>query len=158
MKIKLIFLLSLMSINALALEIYPLVSGEITLIKPAGIAVKQGDLLVQIDNTQAKLELDYLKALQKTYQQNFDDKQLELQQTQELYDRLVSSHRDLDIVQLIFDKAKRELEAHNIKVKIAEIELTKYQIYAPISGTIQATPNLRNATNTNAPKILMVLE
>ncbi|CAC9441371.1 ABC export system, membrane fusion protein [Bathymodiolus heckerae thiotrophic gill symbiont] len=158
MKNKLIFLLSLMSINALALDIYPLVSGEITLIKPAGTAVKQGDLLIQIDNTQAKLELDYLKALQKTYQQNFDDKQLELQQTQELYDRLVSSHRDLDIVQLIFDKAKRELEAHSIKVKIAEIELTKYQIHAPISGTIQATPNLRNAANINAPKVLMVLE
>lgn len=158
MKMKLMILLLFISINIPALEIYPLVSGEITMIKPAGSSVKQGDLLVQIDNTQAKLELDYLKALQKTYQQNFDDKQLDLQQTQELYDRLVSSHRDLEIIQLVFGKAKRELEAHNIKIKIAEIELKKYQIYAPISGTIKATPNLRNATNTNAPKVLMILK
>ncbi|MBA5248930.1 MAG: hypothetical protein FE834_05275 [Gammaproteobacteria bacterium] len=157
MKIRLLLPL-LFSINAFSLEIYPLVSGEITMLKTTGSVVKKGDLLVQIDNTQATLELDYLKALQKTYQQNFDDKQLELQQTQELYDRLVASRRELTIVQLIFDKAKRELVAHNIKIKIANIELTKYQIYAPLSGTIQATPNLRNATNINAPKILIVLE
>ncbi len=158
MKIKLVILLVFISINIPALEIYPLVSGKITMIKPVGSSVKQGDLLVQIDNTQAKLELDYLKALQKTYQQNFDDKQLDLQQTQELYDRLVSSHRDLEIAQLIFDKSRRELEAHNIKIKISEIELNKYQIYAPIYGTIKATPNLRNAANTNAPKVLIILE
>jgi len=158
MKIKLMILLLFISVKTPALEIYPLVSGEISMIKPAGSSVKQGDLLVQIDNAQAKLELDYLKALQKTYQQNFDDKQLDLQQTQELYDRLVSSHRDLEIIQLVFDKAKRELEAHNIKIKISEIELKKYQIYAPISGAIKATPNLRNATNINAPKVLIILE
>ncbi|BBB23504.1 conserved hypothetical protein [Isorropodon fossajaponicum endosymbiont JTNG4] len=158
MKIKSMILLVFISMNTAALEIYPLVSGEITMIKSIGSSVKQGDLLVQIDNAQAKLELDYLKALQKTYQQNFDDKQLDLQQTQELYDRLVSSHRDLEIIQLVFDKAKRELEAHNIKIKIAEIELKKYKIYAPIPGTIKATPNLRNATNTNAPKVLIILE
>jgi thiazole synthase len=36
-------------------------------------------------------------------QQDFDDKKLELQQTKELYERLVSSHRDLEIAQLAFD-------------------------------------------------------
>ncbi|WP_201340831.1 hypothetical protein [Abyssogena phaseoliformis symbiont] len=57
---------------------------------------------------------------------------------------------------MVFNKAKRELEAHNIK--IAEIELKKYQIYTPISGIIKATPNLRNTTNTNVPKVLIILE
>ncbi|BAS68133.1 efflux RND transporter periplasmic adaptor subunit [Bathymodiolus septemdierum thioautotrophic gill symbiont] len=158
MKIKPILLLLFISFNTLALEIYPLVSGEITMIKPVRTHVEKGDLLVQIDDAQAKLELNYLKALQKTYQQNFKDKQLELKQTQELYDRLVSPHRDLEIAQLIFDQARRELEAHNIKIKIAENQLKKYQLHAPISGTISMTPNLRNATNMNAPKVLMILE
>jgi multidrug resistance efflux pump len=158
MKIHWIFGLLLMSFNAAALEIYPLVSGEIIMIKPAGTLIKQGELLLKIDATQAKLELDYLQARQKIYQQDFDDKQLELKQTQELYERLVASHRDLDLMQLSFNAAERELEAHNIKVKIATVELQKYQIYAPLSGVIKATPHLRNATNLNAPKILMILE
>jgi hypothetical protein len=36
-------------------------------------------------------------------QQDFDDKKLELQQTKALYERLVNSHRDLEIAQLAFD-------------------------------------------------------
>jgi hypothetical protein len=48
--------------------------------------------------------------LQSIKQQDFDDKKLELQQTKELYERLVSSHRDLEIAQLAFDATKRELK------------------------------------------------
>jgi hypothetical protein len=33
--------------------------------------------------------------------------------------------RDLEIAQLAFDATKRELDAHNLKVKIAQIELEK---------------------------------
>ncbi|WP_201340830.1 hypothetical protein [Abyssogena phaseoliformis symbiont] len=50
MKIKLMILLLFISINTSALEIYPLISDEVTLIKSIGSSVKQGDLLVQIDN------------------------------------------------------------------------------------------------------------
>ena len=155
---RLIIPLLCISLNALALEIYPLVSGKINMIKAVGSAIKQGDLLVQIDDTEAKLELDYLLALQRIHQQNLDDKQLELQQTKELYERLVASYRDLEIIQLAFNRAKQEMDAHNAKIKIVEHKLSQYQIHAPTDGTIKALPNRRNVTNIHAPKVLMVIE
>ncbi len=154
----LIWLVPLLPLSAFGLEIYPQVSSTIIEIKSEKAEVKKGDVLVRLDDRQAQLELQYLKALQSIKQQDFDDKKLEFQQTQELYNRLVSSHRDLEIAQLAFDAAKRELEAHNLKIKIAQIELEKYTITSPISGTIQSLPNQRNATNINAPKALMVIE
>jgi multidrug resistance efflux pump len=144
--------------STLGLEIYSQVSSAIIEIKPAKTQVKKGDVIVRLDDRQAKLELQYLKTLQSIKQQDFDDKKLELQQTKELYERLVSSHRDLEIAQLAFDATKRELDAHNLKIKIAQIELEKYTITSPISGIIKNLPNQRNVVNINTPKILMIIE
>jgi len=143
---------------ALGLEIYPQVSGTITSIKSVGDVVNKGDLLAQIDNRQAKLDIKHLEVLQSVKQQVFDDKKLELQQTQELYDRMVSSLRDLDLAKMAFDKAKRELDAHNLKIEIAKIELEKYTIKSPVSGTVKALPNSRNVVSKHAPKVLMIIE
>jgi hypothetical protein len=49
-------------------------------------------------------------------------------------------------------------DAHNLKVKIAQIELEKYTITSPISGVIKNLPNQRNVVNINAPKVLMIIE
>lgn len=154
----LIWLTIILPLSAFGVEIYPQVSSTITEIKSVGSEVEKGDVIVKLDNRQAKLELKYLQVLQSVKQQNFDDKQLELQQTQELYDRMVSSHRDLNIAKMAFDAAKRELDAHNLKIEIAQIELEKYTIISPVSGTIEALPNPRNTTNANTPKALMVIE
>lgn len=155
---QLIWLIILLPLSTWGLEIYPQVSSTIIEIKPVKTQVKKGDIIVRLDNRQAKLELQYLQVLQSIKQQNFDDKKLELQQTKELYDRLVNSHRDLEIAQLAFDAAKRELDAHNLKVKIAQIELEKYTISSPISGVIKKLPNQRNVVNINTPKVLMIIE
>ncbi len=154
----LMWLTILLPFSAWSIEIYPQVSSTITEIKSIGSQVEKGDVVVKLDNRQAKLELKYLQVLQSVKQQNFNDKQLELQQTQELYDRMVASHRDLNIAQMAFDATKRELDAHNLKVEIAQIELEKYNITSPVSGTIKALPNPRNTTNANAPKVLIVIE
>lgn len=148
----------LLSLPTLSLEIYPQVSSAIITIKAIGTQVKKSEVIVQLDDRQAQLELRHLKVLQSIKQQAFDDKKLALNQTQELYNRLVKSHRDLEIAQLAFDAAKRELEAHKLKVKIAQIELEKYTIASPISGVVKDLPNQRNATNINAPKMLIIIE
>ncbi len=155
---QLLWLILLLPLYAWGLAIYPQVSSAIIDIKPVKTQVKSGDVIIQLDDRQAKLELQYLQTLQSIKQQNFDDKKLEFQQTQELYNRLVASHRDLELAQLAFDAAKRELEAHNFKVRIAQIELEKYTIVSPISGIVKSLPNRRNATNINTPKVLMVIE
>ena len=155
---KNIWLMLLLPLHVFAIEIYPQVSASIVNIKSVGVQVNKGDVVVQLDDRQAKLKLGSLQVLKSIKQQEFDDKQLELNQTKELYDRMVASHRDLDIAQMAFDTAKRELDAHNIRVEIEKIELEKYVITTPISGTIKLLPNYRNTTNINAPKILMVIE
>ncbi|WP_428086234.1 hypothetical protein [Candidatus Thioglobus sp.] len=159
MKFKLYLALSLLLPNmALAIDIYPQVSSAIIKIKAVGIAVNAGDIVIELDDRQAKLKLAHLNVIASIKQQAFDDAQLIFEQTKQLYDRLVASHRDLDIDQLDFNAKKRELNAHNIDIKIQEIELEKYTIRSPITGLITATPNLRNITNVNTAKILMIIE
>ncbi len=142
----------------LALDIYPQVSGSIIEITTPGKQVNAGDILVKLDDRQAQLKLQHLKITGSIKQQSFDDALLVLNQTQELYDRMVSSHRDLDIAKMEHDAKKRELDAHNVLIKIQTIELEKYQIKSPISGTVEQTPHLRNTTNIAIPKVLVVIE
>lgn len=159
MRFKLLmFIALLLALPTLSLEIYPQVSSAIIAIKAVGTQVKKSEVIVRLDDRQAQLELQHLKVLQSIKQQALNDKKLELEQTQELYNRLVSSHRDLEIAQLAFDATKRELEAHNLKIKIAKIELEKYTIASPIYGVVKDIPNPRNTTNINAPKVLMIIE
>jgi multidrug resistance efflux pump len=158
MKSNHFLLMLLLSNSAMAMDIYPQVSANILEIKSAGEQVKSGDLIVKLDARQANLKLERLQVIQQTKQQDFDDAQLELNQTKELYDRMVASHRDVNIAQLAFDEKKRALDAHILTVQIQAIELEKYIITSPISGTIKATPNLRNSTNHFSPKPLLIIE
>ena len=153
-----LILVLLLSNSTLALNIYPQVSANIVEIKSVGDTVKAGDILVKLDDRQARLKLQQLKIIQKIKQQNFEDAQLELKQTKELYERMVASHRDLEKAQIIFDEKKRQLDAHNISVKIQEIELEKYSIKSPIAGEVVKLPNPRNATNINQASVLMVIK
>ena len=159
MKSKYLLLLaSLLALPINALEIYPQVSSTITNIKAVGSEVSQGEILIELDDRQAQLKLQYLKAILSIKQQGFDDAKLHLQQTQELYDRLVASHRDLEDAQLDFNAKQRELEVQQLKISIQEIELEKYQIRAPINASIDTIPNPRNTTNAQNPKVLMILQ
>ena len=151
-------LTTLLSLSVNAIEIYPQVSSTIVEIKPVNTQVKPGDIVVKLDDQQAQLELEYLQVMQSIKQQTFDDKQLQLLQTQELYERMVSSDRDVEIATLEFNAAKRELDAHNLKIKIAKLELDKFQIKSPISGVVKSLPNPRNTTNINSPRVLMIIE
>ena len=147
----------LMTLPSWALDIYPQVSGTIIEMKAVGTEVKQGEVLVTLDSRQAQLEVEYLQAILAIKQQNFDDAKLHLDQTQELYDRLVASHRDLEEAQMNFNAAQRELSAHQVKIQIAQIELEKYQIRSPIDATVEALVSPRNATHINQPQVLMRL-
>ena len=148
----------LLTNSVIALDIYPQVSANIIEIKSVGKNVKTGDVVVILDSRQAKLKLAHLQVIQQTKQQAFDDAELELNQTKELYDRMVASHRDVHIAQTIFNEKKRELNAHNLTIQIQQIELEKYTITSPISGTIKTIPNVRNATNHFSPKPLIIIE
>ena len=147
----------LITLPSWALDIYPQVSGTIVEIKAPGTEIKQGEVLVTLDNRQAQLEVEYLTAILAIKQQEFDDAKLHLDQTQELYDRLVASHRDLEEAQMNFNAAKRELAAHQVKIQIAQIELEKYQIRSPIDATVESLVSPRNTTNINQPQALMRL-
>jgi membrane fusion protein (multidrug efflux system) len=142
----------------LALDIYPQVSGSIVEMTTPGKQVNAGDILVKIDDRQAQLKLQHLEITSSIKQQAFEDALLTLNQTQELYDRMVASHRDLDIAKIEHNAKKREHDAHNVLIKIQTIELEKYQIKSPISGTVKETPQLRNVTNIASPKVLVVIE
>ncbi len=107
------------------------------------------------------LTLNELKQIQKSLTTELDYRDLYLERASTHYEMALENDIGDALTQFTnteYKLAKRELEVHNIEIKIAEIELKKYQIYAPISGAIKATSNLRNATNTHAPKVLIILE
>ncbi len=155
---QLLILLLLLSYKAFALEIQSQVSGDINYLKTIGDQVSKGDVVVSIDNRQATLKLKHLEVIGKIKQQAYDDAKLKFEQTKELYDRMVSSHRDLDLSRIEFEAKERELNAHNIKIEIQKIELEKYQLKSPISGVIKAIPNMRNTNNSNTDRALMIIE
>lgn len=155
---KKLLLLIFISINSLALEIYPLVSGKIIFIKTEGSNVKKDEVIVKIDPTETLLKLKHQQILQQTYKQNLKDKELILKQKNELYERMVGSHRNVEIAKLEFNEAKYALEAHNINIEITKNILKNHQIISGINAVVEKTPHYRNATNINNPKILMVLK
>lgn len=158
MNYKLLLSVFFLSTHVYSLDIYSEVSSTILSMKNIGDKVAKGEVIVQLDSRQAELELKAQEMILETKEYVFNDRQKILVQTQELYDRLVGSKRNLDLAQENFDAARREFEAQKIAVEIAKIELEKYQIKSPVNGTVDSIPSPRNLTNISNPKILMVID
>ena len=157
------YILSLMlgfycSLFVYAYEIYPEVSAKIIHIAKVGSTIKAGELLVHFDDRQIKAKLARAQAGLNILGENALDLKLELEQTRELYERLVRAKRDVELAEIAYKKAKYEKIAQEMLIKVLTLELEKYQLRAPFDAKIIETPNLRNRANHHHPKLLMRLE
>jgi len=128
------------------------VSGElIALPFKEGAAIKKGDLLVKIKPdiynervSQQQASINFAKSQVELQQSNLKKAELDLQRTQQLFDKGLVSQADLDNAKTVFDVAKATVKSSNANVKqnVAILQqtgqdLSKTTIRSPMDGTLK---------------------
>lgn len=147
--LKLLMLLTLFSTgwsaNAVAqtIQIGALVAGQVTEVKvKVGQQVKQGQLLMKIDDRRFQAKLRSLQAVQEMARLKLADQKINLDQALDLYDRTVTATRERDAAQLAYNLA-------NQTYLKAKADLAYYQAWAKYF-TIKA-PVTARVKKINAP-------
>lgn len=142
-------------------ELTTRVSGVVVevLVKP-GQRVKKGAVLLRLDRTVLQARLDEAMAEQARAQADETDARRELERSQELYDRTVSSTSELEAATLRHVRAQAALSGANARRVIAQKNLQDAELKAPFGGVVSAIPG-RPGTVVAAdcqPKPLVILE
>ncbi len=142
-------------------ELTTRVSGVVVevLVKP-GQRVKKGAVLLRLDRTVLQARLDEAMAEQARAQADETDARRELERSQELYDRTVSSTSELEAATLRHVRAQAALSGANARRVIAQKNLQDAELKAPFDGVVSAIPG-RPGTVVAAdcqPKPLVILE
>ncbi len=125
----------------LQLEVKAEVGGKIKKLHvDAGDIVKQGDVLVEIDDTDLLSEkksvltdIDGANLNVEKIQRNFD-------RSKDLFDSKLVSREVFDNLSSEFDMAKNDLVKAQRKLQILEDKLSKTKVIAPMDGTILVLP------------------
>lgn len=110
--------------------------------KVESIAVKQGqrvnkgDVLITLDSTELKFELERANALSKSLLPAYETAQLELERAEELYDRDSLSQVDLKIAESAMLKAEGEYEVAQAALSLATYRLGQARIESPLTGRV----------------------
>ncbi len=99
-----------------------------------GEYVEKGQLLFEIDPSQAQAALDQAQAALAQAQSSLDNAQTENERIASLYARNAVSQRDRDNAQTAFQTAQANVEAERAAVNEAQIMLGYTHVTAPISG------------------------
>jgi len=142
-------------------ELTTRVSGVVVdvLVKP-GQRVKKGTVLLRLDRTVLQARLDEATAEQTRAQADEADAKRELERSQELFDRTVSSTSELEAATLRHVRAQAALSGANARRVIAQKNLQDAELKAPFDGVVSAIPG-RPGTVVAAdcqPKPLVILE
>ena len=142
-------------------ELTTRVSGVVVdvLVKP-GQRVKKGAVLLRLDRTVLQARLDEAIAEQARAQADEADAKRELERSQELFDRTVSSTSELEAATLRHVRAQAALSGANARRVIAQKNLQDTELKAPFDGVVSAIPG-RPGTVVAAdcqPKPLVILE
>lgn len=87
-----------------------------------GDTVKEGDVLIEFDNAEAKGSYNKAKG-------NFDSKN-------KIFERMKALYKEKSIPEMEFDKAKAEYEMAVAELNVSQFKLDNMTIKAPFSGTI----------------------
>jgi len=154
-----LLLTSLLSITyASTLAIYPQVSANILKIHNVSIAVKKGDILVKLDDSQVKNKISRMQALVNYKKLLLDDALRILDEENELYENTVSKKQTLDLAKLEAKKAQFNYEAQLAQLNYYKNEQQKYIIKAPWDCSISKIIDPRNATNIYNSKALLEIK
>jgi len=112
----------------MSVDIYPSVSEEVTeVLFSAGEDVKQGDILVQLDNRQEKLAMQLAE--------------VQLKDAQRLLDRYELAVKEGAVPESEVDSARGDFEAAQVGLEQAKLALEDRQIKAPFNGIV-GIPNI----------------
>lgn len=101
-----------------------------------GDRVKQGDILVQLDNGVIKAEVEKAKADVQYLTRAQQEAQRELERNQELYDRTVLSDHELETAHIAFAQADAKFKTAQAGLAKAEFNLRHSEIQAPFNGVV----------------------
>lgn len=101
-----------------------------------GEKVKKGDLIASIDPRDTELKLEYSRNKLASAQANYESRLKTLEVNKQLYEAGAIIKSKLEEIELACQGAKFEVETVKSEVKVAENELRKTNIYAPIDGAI----------------------
>lgn len=106
----------------------------------AGQRVSKGTVLLRLDNTILQARFDEAVAEHARAQADETDAKRELDRTQELFDRTVSSTTELDASNLRYVRAQAALSAAQARRVIAQKDLSDAELKAPFDGVVSAVP------------------
>lgn len=142
-------------------ELTTRVSGsvETVLVRP-GQRVKKGAVLLRLDTTVLRAQLDEAEAEHARAQAEDADAKREMERAQELFDRTVSSTSELDAAALRAARAKAALSASQARRVIARKNLADAELKAPFDGVVRAVPGAPGTVVTAEcqPKTLVLLD
>jgi multidrug efflux system membrane fusion protein len=101
-----------------------------------GDRVNQDDVLLQLDNSVMKANLDKAKADVEYYQRSFKEAEREMDRNQELYDRTVLSDHELETAHIAFNQAKAQLKSAEAVLAKSKFDMRHSEIRAPFKGII----------------------
>ena len=104
-----------------------------------GQHVRKGDILLRMDQRKSKAQLLEAKAMLARGVVKLDDADDELKRTLELFDRGLIAEEELKDAKIKIAAAKAELESAKASKALAEINLERNILRAPMNGIIVAT-------------------
>lgn len=122
-------------------ELTTRVSGsvETVLVRP-GQRVKKGAVLLRLDTTVLRAQLDEAEAEHARARADDTDARRGMERAQELFDRTVSSTSELDAAVLRAARAKAALSVSQARRVIARKNLADAELRAPFDGVVRAVP------------------
>lgn len=113
------------------------VSGRILFLgAEEGDMVKEGQLLVQIEDENYKAQLDQMQFSLRSAQAQLEEAQSKLKRARELHNSQLSSDADLESADALVKRLKAEVDRAKANVDQAKDSYSKTRIYSPISGTV----------------------
>ncbi|MCG6970436.1 MAG: efflux RND transporter periplasmic adaptor subunit [Gammaproteobacteria bacterium] len=103
-----------------------------------GDRVAQGDILLQLDNSVIKANLEKSKADVQHYERLYKEAERELERNKELYDRTVLSDHELELAHIAFTQATAQLKSAQAQMEKMAFDLRHSEITAPFNGIVVA--------------------
>ena len=101
-----------------------------------GKTIKQGDLLLEFDDSLIVSNLAEAKASMKLAKLNRAEAKKELERAEELYDRTVLSEHELQQAKVLYSKASAQYASADNQLIHAQWDKTHSKLYAPFHGRI----------------------
>ncbi len=131
----------------------PIVEGEY---------VKKGDLLLQLETTQARADLAQMDALLASARVSLEEAEINFNRQKKLFDRNLISEAEYDLARTQLDRANANIQQAEANRDRAADQLDKCTIKAPMAGTIttlnsEEGENVIIGTMNNLGTVIMVI-